>query len=101
MFVGVISDPEPFQNLCGQMSPDIFKWIGVRADPHPKGKVCERTIYLFLPNKEELVVYIKYGSDSMGPPTEVSQLVIATVELTGPWYEEFKAGVVNQQKQVS
>jgi hypothetical protein len=98
MFIGVISDPKPFQNFRAQISPDLFKWIGGRADPNPKGKVCELTIYLFLPNKEELVIYFKYGSQSIGPPPEVRQLVIATIELTDPWYEEFKAGVANQRK---
>jgi len=98
MCIGVISDPKPFKNLRNQITPEIFKWIGGRTDPHPKGKICELTIYLILPNKQELVMYFKYGSESIGPPPEVSQLVIATVELTDPWYGECKAGFANQRK---
>ena len=64
----------------------------------PKGKICELTIYLFLPNKEERAIYFKYGSESIGPPPEVSRLVLAAIEITNPWYEQFKAGVAAQGK---
>jgi hypothetical protein len=98
MFIGGISDPKLFQNLRAQISPELFTWIGGRADPNPKGTVCELTSWLFLSSKEQRGIYSKYGSQSLGPPPEVSRLVIATVELTDPWYEEFKAGVGNQRK---
>jgi hypothetical protein len=92
MCIGVINDPAPFQNLQDQISPDLFKWVGGRTDSNPKGKICELTISLFLRNKEELIIYCKYGSRSVGPPPEVRQLVIAAIEQTDPWYEEFKQG---------
>ena len=38
MCIGVISDPKPFQKLRAEISPDLFKWVGGRADPFPKGK---------------------------------------------------------------
>jgi hypothetical protein len=98
MFIGVISDPQPFQHLRAQISPDLFKWIGSRADPSPKGKICELTIWLFLPNKEEHAISFKYGSESIGPPPEVSQLVLAAIDATNPWYEHFKAGIVKPGK---
>jgi hypothetical protein len=75
-----------------------MRWIGGRADEAPKGKICELTIYLFLLNKEERAIYFKYGSESIGPPPEVSRLVLAAIEITNPWYEQFKAGVVTQGK---
>ena len=71
MFIGVISDPKPFQILRAHISPDLFKWIGGRADQTPKGKICELTIWLFLPNKEESTIYFKYGSESIGPPPKL------------------------------
>lgn len=98
MFIGVISDSKPFQNLRAQISPDLFKWIGGRANPNPKGKVCELTIWLFLPNKEESTIYFKYGSESIGPPPEVSRLVLAAIDETNPWYEQFKAGIAEKRK---
>jgi len=90
--IGVISDPMPFQNLLAQVSPDLFKWVGGRADPSPKGKICELMIWLFLPNKEERTIFFKYGCESIGPPPEVSRLVLAMIDATTPWYEQFKAG---------
>ncbi len=96
MFIGVISDPKPFQTLRAQISPDLFKWIGGRADPSPKGKICELTMWLFLPNKEERTINFKYGSESIGPPPEVCQLVLAAIDVTNPWYEQFKAGIAKK-----
>jgi hypothetical protein len=96
MFIGVISDPKPFQTLRAQISPDLFKWIGGRADPSPKGKICELTMWLFLPNKEERTIHFKYGSESIGPPREVCQLVLAAIDVTKPWYEQFKAGIAKK-----
>lgn len=96
MFIGVISDPMLFQNLRAQISPDIFKWIGGRADQSPKGNICDLTIWLFLPNKEERTIYFKYGSESIGPPPEVCRLVLATIDVTNPWYEQFKAGIAKK-----
>jgi hypothetical protein len=93
MFTGVISDPKPFQNLRAQISPDLFKWIGGRADQTPKGKICELTIWLFLPNNEESTIYFKYGSESIGPPPEVGRLVLAAIDVTNPWYEQSKGGI--------
>jgi hypothetical protein len=98
MFIGVISDPKAFQNLRAQISPGLFKWIGGRADQTPKGKICELTIWLFLPNKEESTIYFKYGSESIGPPPEVGRLVLAAIEVTNPWYEQSKAGIAKNGK---
>jgi hypothetical protein len=96
MCIGVIKDPKPFQNLRAQISPDLFKWVGGRADPSPKGKICELMIGLFLPDKEERTIFFKYGSESIGPPPEVKRLVFAMVKITDPWYEEFKAGMAKR-----
>lgn len=98
MFIGVINDPKPFQNLRAQISPDLFKWIGGRGAQSSKGKICELTIWLFLPNKREHTIYFKYGSESIGPPPEVSRLVLAAIDETNPWYEQFKASIAKKGK---
>lgn len=98
MCIGVISDPKPFENLRAQISRDLFKWIGGRADQSPKGKICELTIWLFLPNKGERTIYFKYGSESIGPPPEVSRLVLAAIDETNPWYEQSRAGIAKKGK---
>jgi len=92
MFIGV-ADPKLFETIRPHIDSDLMRWIGGRADQAPRGKICELTIYLFLPNKEERAIYFKYGSESIGPPPEVSRLVLAAIEITNPWYEEFKTGI--------
>jgi hypothetical protein len=47
-------------------------------------------IWLFLPNKPDHVISFKYGSESIGPPPEISQLILAAIETTNPWYEQMK-----------
>ena len=95
MFIGV-TDPKLFENIRPHVNSDVIRWIGGRADQTPKGKICELTIWLFSPNKEEHTIYFKYGSESIGPPPEVKRLVLAAIEITNPWYEEFKAGTAKQ-----
>lgn len=96
MCIGVLDDPKAFQNLQSQIRSDLFKWVGGRVDPSPRGKICELMIGLFLPNKEERTIFFKYGSESLGPPSEVKRLVLAMVQVTDPWYEEFKAGMAKR-----
>lgn len=96
MFIGV-TDPKLFQSLRAQITPELLKWVGGRADQNLRGKVCELQIYLMLANNTEQSIYFKCGSDSMGPPPEVSQFVTTFVEATNPWYEAQKAMVVKQR----
>lgn len=96
MFIG-ITDPKPFQSLRAQITPELLKWVGGRADQNLRGKVCELQIYLMLADKTEQSIYFKYGSDSMEPPPEVSRFVTAFMEATNPWYEAQKAMVGKQR----
>lgn len=96
MFIG-ITDPKLFQSLRAQITPDLLKWIGGRADQNLRGKVCELQIHLMLANRKEQSIFLKYGSDSMTPPPEVSQFVTAFVEVTSPWYEAQKSMVGKQR----
>lgn len=96
MFIGV-TDPKLFESIRPHINSDVIRWVGGRADQAPSGEICELTIWLFLPNKEERTIYFKYGSESIGPPPEVTGLVLAAIEITNPWYEQFKVGVAKQQ----
>ncbi len=90
MFIGV-ADPALFLKMRSQVTADLLQWIGARADPQPKGKVCELTIGFMLANGKEQGIQFKYGSESLGPPPEVRRFVTAMVEARDPWYEDFKA----------
>ena len=89
MCIGV-TDPKLFENIRPHLNSDVIRWVGARADQAPKGKICELTIWLFFANKEQRAIYFKYGSESMGPPPEISRLILTAIEITNPWYEEFK-----------
>ena len=95
MFIGV-TDHKLFESIRPHINSDVISWIGGRADQSPKGKICELTIWLFLPSKEKRTIYFKYGSESMGPPPEVSRLVLAAIEITNPWYEQFKGATTKK-----
>lgn len=93
MFIGV-TDPALFLKMRSQVTEDLLQWIGVQADPQPKGKVCELTIGFMLADGKEQGIQFKYGSESLGPPPEIHRFVTAMVEATDPWYEDFKAKTV-------
>ena len=95
MFIGV-TDPKLFENIRPHLNSDVIRWIGARADQAPKGKICELTIELFFANKEQRAIYFKYGSESMGPPPEISRLILTAIEITNPWYEEFKGATAKK-----
>lgn len=97
MFIG-ITDPKLFEGVRSRITGDLLKWVGGRADPNPRGKVCELVVGFMLANREEHAIQFKYGSESIGPPPEVAKFVIAIVEATNPWYEDFKAMAAKQKQ---
>ena len=96
LFIGV-TDPKLFQSLRARITPDLLRWIGGRADQNLKGKVCELQIHLMWANSPEQIIYLKYGSESLRPPPELSEFVTAFVEATSPWYEAQKSMVAKQR----
>lgn len=97
MCIGIIA-PTLFEDLRAQITPDLLRWIGGRAVPDPKGKLCQLSIGFTLANKQEHTILFRYGADSLGPPPEVKRFVLSAVETTNPWYEEFKAQTVKRQE---
>jgi len=92
LFIGR-TDPAIFQQLRQQIGPELLGWLGQRRqDPQPRGKICELTVMLKYANGEESATAWRYGAESQGPPPGVCQFVIAAVNATNPWFEEFKAG---------
>ena len=89
MFIGKAS-LDTFNTLRSRINPDIFQWIGEHADPAPVGKICRLAVGFQLKDGRELMSEWQYGSQSLGPPPEVRDFVIAAVEITDPWYEQQK-----------
>ena len=91
MFIGR-TEPGLFQQLRQQVTPQLLAWCGQsRTAPEPKGKNCELTVGFKRANGEELMSGWRYGSESMGPPPEVAQFVVAAVRATDPWFEKQQA----------
>ncbi len=85
MFIGK-TDPALFQGLRQQIGPKLFNWFGQqRADPHPRGKICELIVGLKHADGKESWTGWRYGSESLGPPPEVRQFVIAAISATDSW----------------
>jgi hypothetical protein len=83
--------PNVFTDLRGRINPDIFQWEGGHADPAPVGKSCKLTVGFQMAGGKALMSEWRYGSESLGPPPEVRDFVVAAVELTDPWYEQLKS----------
>lgn len=93
MYVGR-TDPGLFRALREQITPELLAWCGQsRADPGARGAACELTVGFQRAGGEELLTGWRYGSESMGPPPEVGQFVVAAVGATDPWYAEQQARV--------
>jgi len=93
MFIGQTS-PEVFEQLRGKITEELLRWGGQsRSAPEKRGKVCKLTRGFKEAEGQELMTGWQYGSESQGPPPEVSDFVVAAVEATTPWYEQQKAMV--------
>lgn len=91
MFIGR-TDPALFRELRDQITAELLAWCGQsRADPEPRGAVCELTVGFKRASGEELLTVWRYGSESQGPPPEVGQFVVATVRATDPWFAQQQA----------
>src|SRR2546427_2402018 len=64
-----ITDPNLFESVRSQITDDLLRWVGRRADHKLRGKACELLVAFMLANGEEHAIQFKYGSASNGPPT--------------------------------
>jgi len=79
-------------NLFAQLKPliteDLLQFAGRRLRaPVIVGETCTLALG-FRSVAGEIMTEFIYGSESMGPPDDVAQLVTAAVEITDPWYVE-------------
>lgn len=88
MFVG-LSSAHVFTKIESHLTESMLSHPGRFKDPNPKGRICNLTV-IFTRAEGDVGVEFVYGSESMGPPREIVDLVTAAVELTDPWYEEQK-----------
>jgi hypothetical protein len=97
MFIGISKDGL-FEKLMEAVPEELLEYQGSYDIPEKKGKRCELTLMLASADEKKKAGFIfQYGSDSQGPPQEISEIVVKAVELTNPWYDEQKT-VVSKSK---
>jgi hypothetical protein len=91
-FIGRAST-DVYNSLRGRIDPGIFQGEGGYTDPEPVGKICKLKFgFQFADGRESMSEWL-FGLESLGPPPEVCDFVIAIVEATEPWYEQQKSMV--------
>lgn len=96
LFIGKASG-ELFAELRRCVTSELLQWLGQFSDPHPKGKRCRLTIGFRQDDGTELTSQWQYGTDSQGPPPQVSDFVRAALYLTQTWYQEQQKLAPQQQ----
>ncbi|MEM7660308.1 MAG: hypothetical protein AAF399_29650 [Bacteroidota bacterium] len=84
--MGRVAEPW-LEEWLGQLDPAWLEQAGRYTMPDPKGKMCTLAIALEGEDLDTGFAFT-YGSESMGPPEEMVQLVDVALELTDEWYED-------------
>ncbi|HUU01027.1 MAG TPA: hypothetical protein VM425_06270 [Myxococcota bacterium] len=88
LFIGQTPD-ELFLRFMDQVDEAIFQNAGVYKHADPKGVLCKLELAFRRPGGP-LGFEFHFGTESEGPPEEISALVRQAIELTEPWYEAQK-----------
>jgi hypothetical protein len=97
LYLGATGEPL-FERLMSGVPEDLFRQAGSYHDPAPKGLPCKLSV-VFQSSAEAAVFEYEYGSESPGPPAEISRLVVRAIELTDPYYvKRDSAGVIGKAK---
>jgi len=81
------TDQHLFESLMATVDRKLFSYAGSYRDEAMEGQFC-RLLVMFNSDEDSTSFEFKYGSESQGPPTEFCDLVVASIDLTDPWYEE-------------
>jgi len=88
----------PFEALRRRFDPKWIEYFGKRIEMQDvSGLPCLLRVLVEL-DGDTKVLECLYGSDSEGPPVEISQFAVAAVQITDPWYEEQKAAALKAKK---
>ncbi|SRR6266568_511526 len=96
---------EPFfQRATELVDPSWLNWAGVHTPFQQRGPSCLLRMTFFCRGLAPIVLEFRFGAHSSGPPPEIKQFVIRTIEITQPWYDEENrkaAGVVGANRSAS
>lgn len=82
-----VSDQEHFQAFMMTVQEHLFGFSGVFEQTPIVGRPCKLMIVFSGPDGEEAGFKCNYGEDSLGPPRELTEMLINAVKITDPWYE--------------
>ena len=82
-----VSDLEHFQAFMMTVPEHLFGFSGVFEQTPIVGRPCKLMIVFSGPDGEEAGFKCNYGEDSVGPPRELTEMVINAVKITDGWYE--------------
>ncbi|MCS6934560.1 MAG: hypothetical protein NZM35_05345 [Chitinophagales bacterium] len=88
-----------FDALMMTIDESIFQYAGVMRMPGIQGEECRLSI-IFNGNNGEVDYGFRvvYGSESVGPPAELAQILINAVKITEPWYQEQLQNSTNEKR---
>jgi hypothetical protein len=90
MFIGMTPDPAIFQRVRSHLTDSILQGLGMRfqMSENALGAPCKLTLmFQFNDGKSASSEYL-YGTQSEGPPKEVTDFVRAAVRETEGWYQQ-------------
>jgi hypothetical protein len=87
LFIGK-AGTKAFERVRSQSGAILNNWLGSYASPEQLGKKCKLVVGFRTANSQEFISEWEYGTESQGPPPDVSSLVLASVEATSEWYGE-------------
>jgi hypothetical protein len=98
MYIAITKE-EYFSKIVSLVSSEFFKNTGkIYQVDQPKGRTCELQILLKFKDGKETGVGFIYGTESRGVPSDIGNLVSTAVNLTDPWYQEYKEKVRGSRK---
>jgi hypothetical protein len=83
LFIGV-SSVGLLSELKTHLSDEMLQYMGGYDVPERRGVPCRLSIGLMFADGEQNGFEFNYGSKSTGPPPEITEFVVAAVNLTDP-----------------
>ena len=96
VFSGPSNEPV-FGRLAAAISPAWLEQSVEHDDPDTKGASCVLTLR-FVQEEADTVIRFKYGSESSGVPPEFRDFVDLAVNVTEPWYLDWRRRVAAQDR---
>lgn len=99
MFVG-LSDSSAFKQVCRLAKPVLNNCLGEYTSRQCSGKQCKLAIVFETTGGEQRASAWQYGSQSQGPPPEVTNFVVGSIKATHLWWQAQKGAAMDQGENI-